>query len=81
MFRIVGISDAESSLRMKTYEDYIGYNQLGEKTGRTGSTFGACPVLTKNDGKTVFYKKDDHVVQATYCRIFIQRISEGGTEC
>ncbi len=74
-FEIIGISMAssnEDSLNKKTYEDYIGYNQDGTKTGRTGSTFGACPVIRKNDGKTVYYEKDGIQVQATYCRIFIK---------
>ena len=70
-FEIVGISMANSSLMTKHYGDYIGYKQNGEKTGRTGSTFGACPVLVKNDHKTVYYEKDGIQVQATYCRIFI----------
>ena len=47
--------------------------QNGEKTGRTGSTFGTCPVLVKSDHKTVYYEKDGIQVQATYCRIFIRR--------
>lgn len=72
-FEIVGISMADSPLMTKHYGDYIGYKQNGEKTGRTGSTFGACPVLVKNDHKTVYYEKDGIQVQATYCRIFIRK--------
>lgn len=29
------------------YSKYIGFKQDGTKTGRTGSTFGACPVFEK----------------------------------
>ena len=73
-FEIVGLSIADSPLMTKHYQDYIGYNQDGTRTGRTGSTFGACPVLTKNDGKTVYYKNNaGHIVQATYGRLFIKR--------
>lgn len=71
-FEIVGISMADSPLMTKHYSDYLGYRQDGTLTGRTGSTFGACPVLKKNDHKTVYYKKGDDIVQATYCRIFIK---------
>ena len=73
-FRLQGISIANSPLMTKHYSDYIGYKQSGIPTGRTGSTFGACPVLVKDDHKNVYYEKDGIRVQATYCRLFIQKI-------
>ncbi len=73
-FEIIGLSDADSPLKTKSYGDYIGYKQDGSKTGRTGATFGACPVLIKDDHKTVYYEKNGVRIQATYCRIFIKRI-------
>lgn len=72
-FVIVGNCDADSPLRLKTYSDWIGYYPNGEKTGRTGSTFGCCPVLVKNDHKTLYYEKDGVQIQTTYWRIFIKR--------
>lgn len=74
-FEIIGFSVAssnEDSLITKSYNDYIGYKQDGTPTGRTGSTFGACPVIVKNDGKSVYYEKDGIQVQATYARLFIK---------
>ena len=73
-FEIIGISVADSPLMTKHYADYVGYRQDGTKTGRTGSTFGCCPVVQKNDGRTVYYKNVDGIeVQATYQRIFIRQ--------
>lgn len=76
-FEIVGLSMAgcnENSLNLrKDYKKYLGYKQDGTKTGRTGSTFGACPVLVQDDGKTVYYELNGIRVQATYCRVFIKR--------
>lgn len=72
-FEIIGFSDADSPLRTKTYGEYIGYNQNGERTGRTGSTFGCCPVLVKDDHKGIYYEHNGIRVQTTYHRIFIRR--------
>ena len=74
-FKIVGTVSAsqnEGSLNTgKKYNEYIGYNQDGTPTGRTGSTFGKCPVIIMDDGKHPYYEKDGVRVQATYPRIFI----------
>ncbi len=73
-FEIVDFCDADSPLRLpKSYNDWIGYKQNGEKTGRTGSTFGCCPVLVKDDHKTLYYEKDGVRIQTVYMRIFIRR--------
>ncbi len=75
-FEIVGTVSAstnEGSLNSgKKYNEYIGYKQDGTKNGRTGSTFGKCPVIVKDDGKHPYYEKDGVRVQATYPRIFIR---------
>ena len=80
-FEIVGTVSAaqnEGSLNTgKNYRDYIGYKQDGTPNGRTGSTFGKCPVIVKDDGKHPYYEKDGIRVQATYPRIFI-RHTKGG---
>lgn len=77
-FKIISISMAgcnEDSINLrKDYSKFIGYKQDGSKTGRTGSTFGACPVLVKNDLKSVYYEFQNKQVQAVYCRVFIKRI-------
>ena len=75
-FEIVGTVSAaqnEGSLNTgKSYKEYIGYKQDGAPNGRTGSTFGKCPVIVKDDGKHPYYEKDGVRVQATYPRIFIR---------
>ncbi len=75
-FEIVGTVSAkqnEGSLNTgKSYKAYIGYRQDGTLNGRTGSTFGKCPVIVKDDGKHPYYVKDGVRVQATYPRIFIK---------
>lgn len=75
-FEIVGTVSAaqnEGSLNTgKSYKEYIGYTQNGLPNGRTGSTFGKCPVIVKDDGKHPYYEKDGVRVQATYPRIFIR---------
>lgn len=76
-FEIVGTVSAASdpnTLNLgNNYKEYIGYKQDGTKNGRTGSTFGKCPVLVKDDGVHPYYEKDGIRVQATYPRIFIRR--------
>ena len=58
------------------YSKYIGYKQNGDKTGRTGSTFGACPVFERNDKKGIYYSNGERTIQAGSCeRIFIRRIN------
>lgn len=80
-FEIIGTVSAaqnEGSLNTgKSYKDYIGYKQDGTPNGRTGSTFGKCPVIVKDDGKHPYYEKDGVRVQATYPRIFIKH-KKGG---
>lgn len=74
-FEIVGTVSAsqnEGTLNTgKKYNKYIGYRQDGTLNGRTGSTFGKCPVIVKDDRKHPYYEKDGIRVQATYPRIFI----------
>ena len=77
-FEIVGMPTAssnEGSLNLgKDYSKHIGYKQDGTKTGRTGSTFGACPVFERNDKKSIYYTNGVQTVQAGSCeRIFIRR--------
>ena len=77
-FEIVGMPTAssnEGSMNLgKNYSKYIGYRQDGTKTGRTGSTFGACPVFVRNDRKSIYYTNGVKTVQAGCCeRIFIRR--------
>ncbi len=79
-FKIIGTVSAsqnEGSLNTgKKYNKYIGYRQDGSLNGRTGSTFGKCPVIIKDDGKHPYYEKDGIRVQATYPRIFIAHAEE-----
>ena len=79
-FEIIGFPTASSnknSLNLNNdYSKYIGYKQNGDKTGRTGSTFGACPVFERNDKKGIYYSNGERTVQAGSCeRIFIRRIN------
>ena len=80
-FEILGTVSArqnEGTLNTgKKYNKYIGYRQDGTLNGRTGSTFGKCPVIIKDDGKHPYYEKDGIRVQATYPRIFIKH-KKGG---
>lgn len=79
-FKIIGTVSAsqnKGSLNTgKRYNEYIGYRQDGTLNGRTGSTFGKCPVIVKDDGKHPYYEKDGIRVQATYPRIFIEHINK-----
>lgn len=79
-FDIMGTVSAaqnEGSLNLgKSYKQYIGYKQDGTPNGRTGSTFGKCPVIIKDDGKHPYYEKNGIRVQATFPRIFIRRKRE-----
>lgn len=77
-FEIVGMPTAssnEDSLNLGIdYSKHIGYKQNGEKTGRTGSTFGACPVFERNDKKGIYYTNGKQTVQAGSCeRVFVRR--------
>lgn len=77
-FDIIGIPTASSndgSLNLGIdYSKHIGYKQDGTKTGRTGSTFGACPVFERNDNKNIIYTNGIQTVQAGSCeRVFIRR--------
>lgn len=73
-FEIVGFCDTDSPLSLgKNYNEYIGYKQDRTLYGRTGSTFGKCPVLVMDDKKHPYYEKDGIRVQATYHRVFIRK--------
>lgn len=73
-FEIVGFCDADSPLSLgKDYSKYIGYKQDRTLYGRTGSTFGKCPVIVMDDKKHPYYEKDGIRVQATYHRVFIRK--------
>lgn len=76
-FDIVGTISAPSDKNTlnfgKNYSDYIGYKQDGTLYGRTGSTFGKCPVIVMDDKKHPYYEKNGIRVQATYHRIFIRK--------
>lgn len=76
-FEIVGTISApsdENTLNFgKNYKDYIGYRQDRTLYGRTGSTFGKCPVIVMDDKKHPYYEKNGIRVQATYHRIFIRK--------
>lgn len=75
-FDIVGVVSApknKGSLNIgKDYHDYIGYNQKGQKNGRTGSTFGRNAVLLGDDGKHDYYEKNGVRVHSASARIFIR---------
>lgn len=75
-FEIIGTISAPSdpdTLNLGIdYSEYIGYKQSGERNGRTGSTFGKCPVIVMDDKKHPYYEKDGRRVQTTYHRIFIR---------
>lgn len=75
-FEIIGPESAPSnpgSLNLGIdYSEYIGYSQNRVPNGRTGSTFGKCPVLEMDDKKHPYYEKDGRRVQTTYHRIFIR---------
>lgn len=73
-FEIVGFCDADSPLNLgKDYSKYIGYKQDRTLYGRTGSTFGKCPVIVMDDKKHPYYEKDGIRVQATYHRVFVRK--------
>lgn len=55
------------------YSTYKGTRQDGSLTGRTGTTFGNCPVIRMNDGRHIYYESLDGIkVQAVYFRILIR---------
>lgn len=73
-FEIVGTSTAKNNTLRKPidYSIYQGYKPDGTSNHRTGSTFGNCPVIAKNDKSHAYYKHDNKIVQAVYKRIFIR---------
>lgn len=75
-FEIIGICTSASTpgtLNLGIdFSGFIGYKQDGTPNGRTGSTFGKCPVLVKDDGKHPYYEKDGVRLQATYPRMFVK---------
>lgn len=74
-FEIVGISGAYCTCDLnlnKDYSKYIGYHSDGTKNGRTGSTFGNCPAIIKNDMKHDYYRKGNETVQPIYTRILVK---------
>lgn len=75
-FEIVGVVSAPKnagSLNLgKDYRSYIGYRQSGKPNGRTGSTFGKCAVIARDDGVHDYYEKDGIRVQQVSPRIFIR---------
>lgn len=55
------------------YSKYKGIRQDGSLNGRTGSTFGNCPVIRMDDHKHVYYESPDNIrVQAVYKRVLIR---------
>lgn len=76
-FKIIGTSIAGIANPIKIEKDYslyLGYDQKRKRNGRTGSTFGNCPVIVQDDKNHVYYEFENIRVQATYKRIFIQNI-------
>lgn len=75
-FEIVGTISAPSNPKTlnkgKDYSKYIGYTQDRKPNGRTGSTFGKCPVIVMDDFKHPYYEKNGIRVQTTYHRFFIK---------
>ena len=75
-FEIVGTISAPSdpdTLNLGIdYSEYIGYTQDRKPNGRTGSTFGKCPVIVMDDKKHPYYEKDGIRVQTTYHRVFVR---------
>lgn len=74
-FEIIGTISAPSdpnTLNLGVdYSKYIGYTQDKKRNGRTGATFGKCPVIVTDDKKHPYYEKDGIRVQTTYHRVFI----------
>lgn len=62
-FEIIGPESAPSNPETlnlgKDYSEYIGYSQDRVPNGRTGSTFGKCPVIEMDDKKHPYYEKMD----------------------
>ncbi len=79
-FEIVGISGSHFICDLnqnKDYSSYVGYHQNGKMNGRTGSTFGNCPTIRKNDMIHDYYRNGNEIVQAVYTRIFIKNKCPG----
>lgn len=76
-FEIVGTISAPSDTNTlnlgKDYSRYIGYSQERVPNGRTGSTFGKCPVIIMDDKKHPYYEYNGVRLQTTYHRVFIRR--------
>lgn len=76
-FEIMGTISAPSdpnTLNLgKDYSEYIGYSQDRKPNGRTGSTFGKCPVIVMDDKKHPYYECNGVRLQTTYHRVFIKR--------
>ena len=79
-FEIIGTisapSDPDTLNLGKDYSEYIGYTQDRKLNGRTGSTFGKCPVIVMDDKVHPYYEKEGVRVQTTYHRIFIKHIKK-----
>lgn len=79
-FEIVGTISAPSdpdTLNLGIdYSKYIGYTQDRKPNGRTGSTFGKCPVIAMDDKKHPYYEYNNVRLQTTYHRVFIKRRTE-----
>lgn len=77
-FEIVGVVSAPKnpgSLNLgKDYSRHIGHKQDGSLTGRTGSTFGKCAVIVRDDGVHDYYELDGERVQQVSPRIFIRNL-------
>lgn len=76
-FEIVGTISAPSDPNTLNlgldYSKYIGYSQDRKPNGRTGSTFGKCPVIVMDDKKHPYYEYNGVRLQTTYHRVFIKR--------
>lgn len=76
-FEIIGTISAPSDPNTLNlgldYSKYIGYSQDRIPNGRTGSTFGKCPVIEMDDKKHPYYEFDGRRLQTTYHRVFIRR--------
>lgn len=79
-FKIIGTISApndKDTLNLgKDYSKFVGYTQDGETNGRTGATFGKCPVIVMDDKKHPYYSDGNIRLQTVYHRIFIQKASK-----
>jgi hypothetical protein len=77
-FEIVGTisapCDPDTMNLGKDYSNFIGTLQNGSLNGRTGSTFGKCPVLIMDDKIHPYYVNNEGIkVQTVYHRLFIKQ--------